>query len=246
MAWNKKQNPDEMTLVGHLAELRWRLLVVFISFAMGLAVGFYFAKDVLGVILAVPGELVYLAPGEAFFTHLKLALVIGAGLSLPMALWQLAAFIFPGLSAAEKKYLCQGLPAAFILFLLGTAFAYRVMVPITYAFFLGFGGESLRPLISVGSYVSFVLSLVIPFGLVFQLPLLVMVLTGVGLITPKFLKFYRKYAVLAIFILAALLTPPDIISQALMAGPLLVLYEASIIISGAVYWRRRRTSALQL
>ncbi|MDW7649822.1 MAG: twin-arginine translocase subunit TatC [Bacillota bacterium] len=237
-ARRNKKHTDELTLIGHLDELRWRLVVCGLALAGGVAVGFFFAAVLQDFLLHVPGDLVYLAPGEAFFTHLRLAVTIGLVLAAPMVLSQAAAFIAPGLTDGEKKYLYIGLPAAMLLFVSGVFFAYKVMLPLTYAFFLGFGSDRLTAMISVGSYISFVLGLVIPFGVVFQLPLLVMILTGVGLVTPYFFKSNRKYAVLVIFILAALLTPPDLISQMLMAGPLLLLYEFSVFMAALVYRRR--------
>ncbi|MBS4031852.1 MAG: twin-arginine translocase subunit TatC [Clostridiales bacterium] len=180
---------------------------------------------------------------EAFFTHVRLAVVIGITFALPVTLYQIALFTMPGLTSEEKRYIKFGFPAAFLLFFLGILFAYRVMVPMTYVFFTGFSDGRLVALISVGSYVSFVLGIVIPLGLVFQLPLLVVVLTGIGLLTPDYLKKNRKYSVLVIFILAAVLTPPDVISQTLMAGPLLFLYEISILLSFLVCLRKRRMEA---
>jgi sec-independent protein translocase protein TatC len=240
----RKKKADELTLVGHLAELRWRILASFLALVGGTAVGFTFSERLLQAILAVPGELVYLAPGEAFFTHLRLAVITGVFLAMPMILYQACAFVLPGLSRVERRYLYAGVPMALILFFLGALFAYRMIIPLTYTFFLGFGSDSLTALISVASYFSFVISLVLPFGLVFQLPLLMMILTGIGLVTPAFLKRNRKFAILTIFVLAALLTPPDIISQVFMAGPLLALYELSIVMSRVVYWRRRRAESL--
>lgn len=242
--FHKKVSPDELTLIGHLAELRRRLLASVLALAGGVGIAFFYSETLLQTLLAVPGELIYLAPGEAFFTRLRLAAAIGACLAAPMILFQLCAFILPALTREERRYIYIGLPAALLLFVVGVFFAYTVLLPLAYAFFLGFGSEQLTAQISVGSYLSFVFGLVFPFGLVFQLPLLVVVLTGIGVITPQFLSQNRKFAILATFVLAALLTPPDILSQLLMAGPLWLLFEVSVVLSRAIYWRKRRANAL--
>ena len=130
-----------------------------------------------------------------------------------------------------------------LMFVVGVAFGYRVILPLAYSFFMNFGTESLEPLISIGSYVSFVLGIVIPFGIVFQLPLIVLLLTSVGILSPMVLTQYRKHIILVIFVISAFLTPPDVISQTLMAGPMILLYELSILLSKMVFWKRQKESA---
>lgn len=229
---------DGMTLVDHLAELRRRIIVVIIALFAGFLVGFYYSKPIVEFFLRLPGQLVYLYPGEAFFVHLTVAAIVGVVLSFPVVLYQILRFILPGLQDKEIRVLYLGLPFAMVMFVVGVVFAYQVILPLAYAFFMGFGTETLEPLISVGNYVSFVLGLVLPFGLVFQLPLVVLLLTGVGILNPRFLIKNRKYVILVIFVVAAILTPPDIISQFLMAVPMLLLYEVSIFLSRLMFRRR--------
>lgn len=229
---------EGMTLVEHLAELRRRIMISILALGAGVVVGFSFSGPVVRFLISLPGELVYLYPGEAFFVHLEVAVVAGLILSSPVVLYQVIRFIAPGLLDRERRVLYLGLPLGLALFAVGAAFAYQVILPLAYRFFLGFGTESLEPMISIGNYVAFVLRLVLPFGLVFQLPLIVVVLTSTGLLKPQTLVRYRKYIVLAIFIVAAVMTPPDAISQALMALPMLLLYEVSILLARGLARRK--------
>ncbi|NLJ81202.1 MAG: twin-arginine translocase subunit TatC [Firmicutes bacterium] len=234
------KSEEGMTLVDHLAELRLRIIKVIAALAVGVLISFYFAAPVIDFLLQIPGKLVYLHPGEAFFIHLKLAVVGGLVVSFPIILYQVLGFIMPALRQAEKTALYIGLPFVMFLFLMGVVFAYKLILPLAFSFFMGFGTESLEPLISISSYVSFVLGLVIPFGIVFQLPLLVLLLTRLGILTPQILTRYRKVTILIIFALSAFLTPPDVISQILMAGPMVLLYEISILLSKSVSWRAKK------
>ncbi|NMB02152.1 MAG: twin-arginine translocase subunit TatC [Firmicutes bacterium] len=230
---------EGMTLVEHLAELRRRIIVSALTLMAGVVIGFYYSSPIVEFLIRLPGELVYLYPGEAFFVHLKVALVIGVIMSFPVVLYQTIRFVVPGLLEKEKRILYVGLPVALVLFIVGVGFAYKVILPLAYRFFLGFGTESLEPMISIGNYVSFVLSLVLPFGIVFQLPLVVLMLTSTGILSPRTLVHYRKYIVLVIFIVAAFMTPPDVISQALMALPMLLLYEVSVFLSKIIVRKKQ-------
>ena len=234
---------EGMTLVEHLAELRRRIIVSALTLIVAVVVGFYYSSPLVEFFTRLPGELVYLYPGEAFFVHLEVALVVGIVLSSPVILYQVIQFVVPGLLERENRVLYLGLPLALVMFMVGVVFAYQVILPLAYRFFLGFGTESLAPMISIGNYVSFVLRLVLPFGLVFQLPLVVLILTGTGILTPNTLIRYRKYIILVIFIGAAVMTPPDVISQALMALPMLVLYEVSILLAKLVVRKKQAPQA---
>ncbi len=230
-----------MSVMEHLEEFRRRLMVVIINLVIGLIAGFYLSNEyVLDAILAVPGpeNIIFIHPTEMFFTTLKVAFILALVISLPMIIYQIIAFLLPGLSSTEKKYVITGLPLSVFLFALGVFFAYSVILELAFDFFIGFGGDTVEPNVTVDNYISFALGLVIPFGLVFQLPLVVMILTGVGLVNPDFMRKNRKYIIFVIFIMAAFFTPPDMISQLFMAGPLLLLYEISVIISGIIYKRK--------
>lgn len=227
-----------MTLVDHLAELRRRIMIIIGTLVVAVLVGFYYSSPIVDYFMQIPGELVFLYPGEAFIVHLTVSLAVGIVLSFPVMLYQVIRFILPGLLAKEIRVLYIGLPFSMGMFVLGVVFAYKAILPLAYKFFMGFGTATLEPLISIGSYVSFVLGLVIPFGVIFQLPLIVLLLTGIGILRPTTLVRYRKYIILTIFVVAALLTPPDVVSQALMALPMLLLYEFSILLSRVVFRRK--------
>ncbi len=234
-----KGNRDaEMSIYEHLEELRRRLIWAAVALFTAVVVSFSFADDALEILTRPVGNLVMMRPSEGFFVHVRLSLWMGLILSSPMILYQLVAFVTPGLTRLERRILYVFLPAGLLFFAAGAAFGFFVIVPFVYRFFLGFTSESLRPFISVDSYVSFVTGLVIPFGMIFELPLVVVVLTFLGIITPRFLIRNRKYALLIVVVIAAFLTPPDVISQIMMAVPLMGLFELSILLSRIVYRRR--------
>lgn len=231
----------EMTVVEHLNELRRRLIFVAVGLTAGTAAGFSFARQILDYLTAPlkaypeAGRLVFLTPTEAFFAFLKIAFLTGLILSAPLTIYQIGAFVWPALEGRERRYFISLVPAIAVLFAGGVLFAYKVILPFVFRFFLGFSTENLQAFLTLGGYLNFVLGLVLPFGVVFQLPVLAYLLTAIGIITPAFLRRNRKFAVLAIFVIAALLTPPDVVSQVMMAGPLLVLYEIGVVISALAY-----------
>lgn len=237
----------EMSLVDHLEELRRRLIYSALAFLVATAAAYYFSEEILKFLLrpARPflesgrGELVFREVGEAFMLQLRIAIYSGLALSTPVLLYQAIAFVLPALEPAEQRLLFIVLPAFVVLFLIGVLFAYFVFLPFTVQFFSTFTIAGLKSLISAGALIEFSLNFVLPFGFLFELPLLIGVLTRLGLITPAFLARNRKYAVLAIFIIAAFLTPPDVISQIMMALPMLALYEGSIWVSRMIKPRER-------
>ena len=235
----KREAPVEgMSLVDHLAELRKRIMIIIGTLVVGIGVGFYYSPSIVEYLMRIPGELVFLYPGEAFIVHLTVALVVGIVLDLPIILYQAIRFLVPGLLEREIRALFIGLPFSLGLFALGTVFAYKAILPMAYRFFMGFGTEQLEPLISIGNYVSFVLGLIIPFGVVFQLPLIVLLLAGVGILHPDTLVRYRKYIILLIVVVATIVTPPDVVSQVLLTLPMLLLYESSILLCRIVFRKK--------
>ncbi|MCK8816092.1 twin-arginine translocase subunit TatC [Natroniella sulfidigena] len=222
----------QMSLVEHLGELRKRLLIA-IGAIIVLALGSYvYATEIIDFLIEPVGqELVYLTPTEAFFTEIKVAVFTGFLIALPVVLYQAWSFVLPGLKHGEKKYIRILLPLSVIFFLIGVAFAQFIVIPLGVSFFLSFTSENLQAMFSLSNYISFVISLLIPFGLIFELPLLITLLVKLKLITHKFLTRNRKYVIVLIFLFGAILTPPDIVSQTMMALPLIVLYEGSILIA---------------
>lgn len=236
----------EMSYIDHISELRRRLLWLVGTIIIAVAVAFSYSAPILEFITSPAStQLVVHRPSEAFYVHLQVSLAVAIAVNIPVALYHIIAFIFPGLTRSEKKWVLACLPPVLILFIGGMAFAWFVVVPVIYNFFMGFTSESLQPLISVGAYISFVTGIVIPFGVVFELPVFIALLTGIGLVTPMFLSRYRKFAILIIFIIAAFLTPPDPVSQTMLALPLLALYEVSLLVAKFVFRRRQLAAARQ-
>lgn len=233
----------EMTLVEHLDELRRRLITAIIPWLLLCIAGFFAAGRVLAALKGPVEQLVILSPGEGFLIHLRLGIYLGTALASPVILYQAVAFVQPALTRQERRQLLLSLPAAFLLLLLGVAFGYWVILPFVLKFFLSFTGPDLVPLISVSSYVSFVIGTVAPFGIVFQLPVVVWITSRLGVIDHHLLRRIRRWAIFIIFVVAGFLTPPDLVSQVLMAVPLLILYELSILLARAGARQRARELA---
>ena len=219
----------EMTLVGHLGELRRRIVISVLALVGGTAVAYYYIDELMKFVTAPAGKLYFMSPAEGFFAFLKLAVFGGFLLALPVILWQIWAFVAPALTSGEKKWAIIMVPGSVLLFFSGVAFAYLLVWPPAVKFFLGFGSESLQPMLSLGQYLSFLISFILPFGIIFNLPLVLLVLAKMGIISSALLAKQRRVMVVVAFIVGGIITPtPDIFSQTMMAIPILVLYEASI------------------
>ncbi len=233
----------KMSFFEHLAELRTRIIWSLIPAAIGLGVALYFTPAIMKFIqrplLKMDTKLVFTTPTEAFWTFMKVAMITGLFIAMPIVLWNVWAFVAPGLHKHERKYAAPFVVIGSLLFLLGGSFALVVIVPYASTFLVNFGqDQGLQAMISVASYTDFVLKFTLAFGLVFELPVVITLLSMIGVVTPQFLSKNRKYAILINFIIAAVLTPtPDIINQSLMAGPLIVLYEVGII-AARIFGRR--------
>lgn len=230
---------DEKTpLLGHLEELRRRLIACAVAVAVGFAVSYVFAEEIFQVLIwplktqMKEGEkLVFTNLPEMFFIYLKTAFVAGILFSTPYVFLQAWLFVAPGLYRNERRYLIPFVVSSTVLFVGGALFGYFVVFPLGFQFFLSFGSEHIQALPSVQEYFSLSIRLLFAFGLVFELPVILFFLAKVGIVTPGFLKENRKYAILMAFIVGAILTPPDVISQFMMAIPLIVLYEIGILVT---------------
>ncbi|MDP2872626.1 MAG: twin-arginine translocase subunit TatC [Bacillota bacterium] len=225
-------------LLADLGELRRRVIRVLFVLAATTAAGLAFAGRLLAVLMRPVGELVYLAPAEAMMTHFRLAFATGVAVTLPFTLVNAAAFAGRRLPRRTRLKLYLLLLLGLFLFVAGATFAFFFVVPTVLAFFLSFASPKIRPLLGLANYTAFVFGLVIPFGLVFQLPLTIAALARVGVLSPAALARQRRFAIVIIFFLAALLTPPDVVSQLMMAGPLLVLFEVGVLLA-KLAWRGR-------
>lgn len=234
---NRKSTDKPLVLAGHLDELRSRILKSAVSIIITSCATYAFVDKIYSNLVKPVGKLVFIAPQEAFITRIKIAFLGGLFLSLPIILYQAWRFISVGLKPSERKYTLLFGPLSFLFFVVGAIFGYFVIVPIGIKFLLGFATREVVPMISVERYVSFVGLLTFIFGIIFELPLAILFLTKVGLVTPSFLSKKRRYAVIFIFIAAAIFTPPDVITQCLMAIPLLALYEIGILFSKLAYRR---------
>ena len=224
-----------MTIIEHLEELRIRLLISLAAFAVATVVSFLFVERILAILIRPVGQVVFTAPTEAFFVRLKVAALSGVFLSFPVILFQLWRFVSVGLTRTERRYALSLLPFSLALFVGGAAFAFLAILPVGVKFLLGYQTETLRPMISIQAYTSFATSFVLAFGLVFQLPVVILFLARIGMVSPSTLAAGRKYALLAIVAASAVLTPGgDVFSQLLMAVPTYLLYEVSIWVARLV------------
>ena len=225
----------------HLVELRKRLFISVMTVIVMFVVCFSFWNQILDFIIAplqntLPDnqKMVFLEVLEQFFVAMKVAFFTGFLFSLPIIFWQFWLFVAPGLYENEKKYVIPFVISATFMFLVGAAFCYYVVVPIGFAFLINFGQQLFSAMLNIGGYVGFFTKLVIAFGIAFELPVITFFLAKLGLVDDKMLKNSFRYAIVVIFIFAAVMTPPDILSQFLMAVPLIGLYGLSIFIAARV------------
>ncbi len=225
-------DPQDMTIWEHLGELRKRIIIIVITILVAAVVCFVFVNELLHFLIkpAPDLQLIFTSPPEALAAQVRLAVQVAVIITLPLNLIQLLIFIMPALKESERKTILPLFAAISIFFFLGVAFCYYLVIPFAVRFFMGFGTEKLTPMFSISSYLSFITSFLLSFGAVFQTPLLFWVLGMLGLLTSDFLRSNRKYAVLIITIVAAIMTPPDVVSQILMAIPLVFLYEAGTLL----------------
>ncbi len=215
-----------MPLTAHLEELRSRIIKSLFAIAAGSGIAYFFLDEITKFLTAPVGKLYYMQPGEAFFTYLKIDIVAGFLIALPVIFYHVWKFFLPALTKSERAVLGLLVPTSVILFFIGLAFAFFLILPIALKFFMGFTTEDLQSMFSFQNYFDFVLTFLLPFGFVFELPLVVIVLAQLGILTSEFLGKYRRIIFFVSFILGALLTPPDVISQISLAFPVILLYEA--------------------
>lgn len=223
---------EQMPFLAHLAELRSRLIKILLAIGVGFGGSYTFSDHILDWLRQpLPQKLVFISPTEAFLANLKVSFFAGVVITLPFSLFQVWRFIAPGLKPGEKGYAFSFIAFGSLLFSVGALFAYYLVLPLGLHFLLSYGYPGLQPMISVGPYISFCMVILFTFGLVFNLPVVAVLLTRMGLVDSALLARNRRYAILVIFIVAAVLTPPDVFTQILLGLPLVLLYEFSIWLS---------------
>tara|TARA_R110002033_G_scaffold111727_2_gene157189 strand:- start:1812 stop:2588 length:777 start_codon:yes stop_codon:yes gene_type:complete len=243
---NDQSKPDlddsKAPLIEHLMELRQRLLWSVAALVVAFLVSMFFADEVFGILVqpltdafpAGEGKIIYTKLYEAFFVEIKVAMFAAFFLAFPIISNQLWAFVAPGLYANEKKAFLPFLIATPVLFVAGASLAYFIVMPTAFRFFLGFegqvGGLTQEALPAMGDYLSLVMQFILAFGVCFQLPVLLLLLNRAGIVSRQQLKGMRRYMVVGAFALAAILTPPDVVSQLMLGVPLILLYEVSLLI----------------
>ncbi|PKO90940.1 MAG: twin-arginine translocase subunit TatC [Betaproteobacteria bacterium HGW-Betaproteobacteria-1] len=233
------------TFISHLIELRDRLMRIVIGLILAFLVLFPFA-DQIYTLLAQPllaslpagGQMIATEVTTPFFVPMKMAMMAAFVISLPHTLYQVWAFVSPGLYAHERRFMMPLVIASTLLFLAGMAFAYFLVFPVVFGFITGYAPEGVAVMTDIGRYLDFVITLFLAFGLAFEVPIAVIVLVGFGLVQISTLKEIRAYVIVGAFVLGAIFTPPDVISQFMLAVPLWLLYETGIFLAGFIGKRK--------
>jgi len=240
---------EKRPFLAHLTELRNRLLVAVIAFGLAVVLTYSFKEQIFAVLMrpfsaVMPkgSSFIFTSVTEAFMAYVKLSLVSAAFVSSPVTLYELWMFVAPGLYDKEKRYVFPFLIFGSALFVVGLLFCYFFVMPVLFRFFVNFGTDFIVPMPSLKEYIGLAIRLLIMFGIMFELPLLVYYLAKIGIIRYQTLARKRRYALLAIFVVSAVITPPDVASQLLMVVPLYGLYEVSIIIA-RVFGKKEETGA---
>ena len=231
-----------MSLGGHLSEFRSRLVVCVVVLVVAFLVCMTQARAFSELLIsrATMFTFVYTAPTELFLVYMRLALIGALLIDIPVIIYEVWSFMKPGLLDNEKKALKVVFTFGLLLFVIGAVFAFFVILPISTRFFYGLNmGELIRPMISIESYVAYVTQIMLAFGAVFELPIVVIMLTNLGILHMDFLRKNRKIVIVAVFFLAAVITPPDVTSQILVALPMLLLFEISIFLGSSIEKRKK-------
>ncbi|RNB55727.1 twin-arginine translocase subunit TatC [Brevibacillus gelatini] len=241
-------NDQEMTVVEHLSELRKRIMWVLAVFVVALIVGFFFAGPLIEYLKQEPiadgVPIISLHPSDVLRVYMQFAFLIGAVVTLPVALYHLWRFVSPGLQEHERRGALYFIPAACFLFITGILFGYYIVFPMIMQFMTGMTETiGADPNYGIAEYFGFLFNMVIPFGVLFQLPIIVMFLTRLRILNPMRLAKARRFAYFGLAVIAITLTPPDIVSDVLVTIPLLLLYEFSVWLSSIVYRKQLKEEA---
>jgi sec-independent protein translocase protein TatC len=227
----------EMTILEHLEEFRTRLIKALFALAVGTALSFVFTTQIMRILIAPAGiRPVFLRPTEMFVTYFRVAMLAGVILAMPVIVYQFARFAWPGLQRQERNYVAIIVPAGTLSFIAGVSFTYFVMLPYALRYLISFGGDLVEAKWAIGEYITFVTTLLFWSGVVFETPLIIFFLARLRVVTPQFLSQNRRYAILIIAVVAAVITPtPDPFNMGLVMLPLLLMYEVGILLAKVAY-----------
>lgn len=242
---NEQKDEKNLTIVEHLTELRKRLIYASIVLLVAIAVSYNFSETIVKRIVDIAGNInfVFIAPAELLMAYVKIAVIGGFVVAGPFLLLQIWLFVSPGLNKNEKRTIAVSLFVGGLFFIAGVVFAYIVILPIMLQFFMGFQIEQIEEMISFSNYLTFVINTLLSFGIIFELPIIMVILTRFRIIKVSFIKKNRKYMILIIFVVAAILTPPDVITQTLLAGPMILLFEIGVVFASMVEKKSKNEAA---
>lgn len=237
-----KSNEKNLTMIGHLTELRKRLIYSSIVLIVSILLCYNLSELIVKYIIDIAPYInfVFIAPAELLMSYIKISVISGFVVSSPFLILQIWLFVSPGLTKSEKRTIAVSLFIGGLFFIVGVVFAFLVVLPIMLQFFMGFQIEEIEEMISFSNYLSFVINTLLSFGIIFELPIIMVIMTKFHILKVDFIKKNRKYTILIIFIVAAILTPPDVITQTLLAGPMILLFEIGVIFSSIVEKKNKR------
>ena len=220
-----------MSLTEHLEELRSRLIKSILAIVVGSVISYFFLDEMMHYLTLNVDKLYYMKPGEAFFTYIKIDIAAGFLIALPVIFYHMWRFFLPALTTSERMVLGMIVPISVLLFFVGLAFSFFLVLPVALKFFIGFGDENLQPMFSFGNYFDFLVMFLLPFGFIFELPLVIIVLGKIGILTSEWLKKYRRIVIFLSFVIGAIITPtPDVFTQSMIALPMIALYEVGYLV----------------
>ncbi|PIR17730.1 MAG: twin-arginine translocase subunit TatC [Deltaproteobacteria bacterium CG11_big_fil_rev_8_21_14_0_20_49_13] len=235
----------------HLDELRTRMMRAMLGIIIGVIISFVFISGIFRFLcrpyfdfmasngIVNQNALLSLSPSDTFMMTFHAAILTGIGIALPWTIYQLWSFVAPGLYNDEKRYVSLGVTSTVLFFVAGALFAYFMIAPMTITFFYNYSiGLGVMPSWTINGYFGFITTLLVCFGVAFELPVVIFLLSAIGIVSPYLLTRYRRHAIIVIFIISALLTPPDVVTQVMMAIPLILLYEISIFGAKFIYKKR--------
>jgi sec-independent protein translocase protein TatC len=232
---------NDMALIGHFEELRKRLIIILGAFMVLFILAFVYVQDIYQwLVQDLEVQLAILGPSDILWVYLMLSCVVAISGSIPIAAYQIWLFVRPALKDTEQKVTLAYIPSLFLLFIVGISFGYFIIFPIVFEFLLSMSEGMFMTFFTTEKYFTFLLHMTLPFGFLFELPVVIMFLTSLGVLNPYRLQKIRKYSYFVLIVTAVLITPPDFLSDILVVIPLIFLYECSVLLSKVVYKRKQK------